>query len=344
MKITTSFIFLFVLFFSFTSQQAFALTLRLDTGRVIYFEYQKSREPGAPTFLLLPGVNRALLLQESGARALLAKGYGVASMNFSVQPFSVDVLGKDETPFFMNHSPSLQELAGEVNELAKSLQTDLQSGPVIPVSLSYSGAVSFYLEDFPVIIETVPLTSAAAQNPQLEAYRNSLKLGEFWNPIFGPAITRSLLDQAYRKKWGDQVDAISKQFDFSPDRRDQMIEGYTTLSRATEGFAWDLSQLPRTPRRVFLFAENESKSLLQHQIQIFENLYDENPQTLLFVIKNSGHVVPSEQPTAYAEALDLVAQGNTKNFAGVVEVNGTLRNAKHFEGAEAHKYLESLIQ
>ncbi len=319
------------------------LQLRLGNGRIVYFEYLKAAKKGAATFLLMPGVNRSLLMSEDGAQALAKKGYGVATMNFSVQPFSVNELEKNEIPFFMNQSPTLKDLALEVEALAKDLQQQLQAETVIPVSLSYSGAVSPFLKNFPLVIDTVPLTSSAAQNPELEQYRQSLKLGEMWNPIFGPGITRSLLDQAYRSKWADQVDSLSKQFNLASDRRSQMIEGYTTLSRATEGFEWDVAQLPAKTRRVFMFAGNEGKGLLEHQVRTFLKVYSADPKSLLFVVKDSGHLIPGDQPESYAGVLDLVAQGKTLEMGGVVEVDPSTRKSRTFQGAQAQKYLIDLV-
>lgn len=319
------------------------LQLRLGNGRVVHFEYQKAGKEGAPTFLLLPGVNRSLLLSEEGPQALVQKGYAVVTMNFSVQPFSVSDLKTAEAPFFMTKSPSLADLAGEVEQLAKYLRTQQQADVIIPVSLSYSGAVSPFLKSFPLIIETVPLTSSAAQNPELEAYRNNLKLGEMWNPVFGPGITRSLLDQAYRSKWADQVDSISKQFTLPADRRDQMIEGYITLSRATEGFSWDASSLSAKTRRVFIFAGNESKGLLESQIALFESLYKQNSQALAFVIKDSGHLIPGDQPAAYGNVLELIATGKADTLSGVIEVDPAARKTRTFSGAQVAPYLRDLL-
>ncbi|QDK37003.1 hypothetical protein [Bdellovibrio sp. NC01] len=340
--VLSSFFFASVL--SFAANKPQNLQLRLGDGRVVYFEYAKATKKDAPTFLLMPGVNRSLLLNESGPKELIARGYGVAAMNFSVQPFSVDALEKNETPFFMTNSKiSLADLAAEVQELATDLKEQFQVSDVIPVSLSYSGAVSPFLKNFPVIVEAVPLTSGPAQNPQLEQYRQSLKMGEFWNPIFGPGITRNLLDQAYRSKWSEQVDAISNQFAFDSSRKDQMIEGYTVLSRATEGYEWDLTTLPSKTRRVFMFAANESKSLLQHQVNTFLALYAKDKNVLLFVVKNSGHVIPSDQPESYAGILDLVAQGKTDKLGGVIEVDPDQHATKTYQNSDAKTYLQGLV-
>lgn len=325
------------------ANDAQALQLRLGNGRVVYFEYLKPTKKGATTFLLMPGMNRSLLISEAGPQALAKKGYGIAAMNFSVQPFSVNLLEKNETPFFMKQSPSLQDLALEVDELGKVLKEQYQADTVIPVSLSYSGAVSPFLKSFPVVIDAVPLTSGPAQNAQLEQYRQSLKMGEMWNPIFGPGITRTLLDQAYRKKWADQVTSIAKQFGFSEQRYDQMVEGYTVLSRATEGYEWNVQALAKDVHRVFVFAADEDKGLFAHQVKTFLQIYKQDEKSLLFLVKDSGHLIPGDQPEAFANILEMIEQGKTTTLNGVIEVDPTNRKTRNLRGAEATSYLQDLV-
>ena len=48
--------------------------LRLGPGHVLAFQFVKATKENAPTFLLLPGMNRNLLISESGVEALIAKG------------------------------------------------------------------------------------------------------------------------------------------------------------------------------------------------------------------------------------------------------------------------------
>ena len=122
---------------------------------------------------------------------LIKRGFGVATFNFSTQPLSVAQLAEKEEPYFKSHDVSLKDLAEETAAIAGALKKQYGIDNVIPVSLSYSGAVSPFIKGYKLMIETVPMTSAAAENPQLEQYRQMLKAGEVWNPVFGPGITRS---------------------------------------------------------------------------------------------------------------------------------------------------------
>ena len=72
-------------------------------------------------------------------------------------------------------------------------------------------------------------------------------------------MRKNALDTVYRQKWAEQVDAITKQFSTLPqDRKPEMIDGYTSMSRAREGFDWNKVELSTGTRRVFFVAGNES--------------------------------------------------------------------------------------
>ncbi|MFA6236871.1 MAG: hypothetical protein WC635_06040 [Bacteriovorax sp.] len=319
------------------------MKLKLSVGRVISFQVVKARNAALPTFLFLPGVNRSLLADEAALEALSNEGFGVVTMNFSTQPFSVNQLSKGALPDFRATSYTIEQLGAEVSALADVLKKKFAAKNIIPVSISYSSAVSSTLNNFPFIIDAVPMTSSAAVNPELEAYRAYLKTGEIFNPIFGPGITRSLLDQSYYKKWATQVDSIVEQFDLNKDRRADMIEGYTVLSRATEGFVWDLKKTPSQTRRVFLFARDDSPSLLKDQLQLFLNSLDSNSNSLAFIVNDSGHVLPVDQPVAYANILSFLASSESKSASGIFEVQPGAKKQKNYQGAEAKKYIKAII-
>jgi hypothetical protein len=61
-------------------------------------------------------------------------------------------------------------------------QKKIQRG--IPVSLSYSAAVSPFIQSVDLIIEVAPLTSSQAANPVLEKLFVILKNAEVFNPFF----------------------------------------------------------------------------------------------------------------------------------------------------------------
>lgn len=275
----------------------------IEPGRVLFTQIIEPASPGNVTFLFMPGVNRSVLVDEESVQDLVRRGFGVVTFNFSTQPLSVALLGENERPYFAENELTLQDFAAETETLAKALAIDYGMKKIIPVSLSYSGAVSVYLKDFPLVIETAPMTSNAAVNPQAESFRQSVIASQFFNPIFGPSIVRATMDNVYRANWTGQVEAISSQFGFS--ENPFMVEGYTMMSRAAEDFTWVDSDVAIKGRRLFLVAENEGSSLKQDQIATFNSLKLNGE---LIIIENSGHIIPFDQPEVYADILEKAAQ------------------------------------
>ncbi len=318
--------------------------LNMGPNRLVSFEYIKAKNSKMPTFLFLPGVNRGLLASDEALQTLAGLGYGIAAMNFSTQPISVSALKDGVIPHFKSSTYKLDDLNTEVTALSDELKKSFGVKNVIPVSISFSSAVSSSLKNFPFIIDAVPMTSSAAVNPELEAYITYLKSGEIFNPIYGPAITRSLLDQAYRSKWSTQVDSMITEFDLNKSRRSDMIEGYTVFSRASERFVWDLSKTNAETRRVFIFASDDSESLLKDQLQLFLKAMDKTPNALAFLVKDSGHVVSSDQPVAYASILNYLMTNNLSQVSGIYEVKPGENKRKLYSGAEAKKYINELLK
>jgi pimeloyl-ACP methyl ester carboxylesterase len=320
------------------------LNLNLSPNRLISLELVKGSDPKLPTLLFLPGVNRSLLAKEKALQLLAKKGFGVATMNFSVQPFSVSQLEESVAPEFLSKNYTLEDLAVEVDAVAAELQQDYKIKNIIPVSISYSAAVSSFLKKYPLIIDAAPMTASAAVNPDLENYRTMLKAGEIFNPIYGPAITRSLLDQTYYTNWVKQVDGIVSQFDLNADRKPDMIKGYASLSRAAEGFVWDLSKTSKETKRVFVLGRNDSTLLLKNQVELALKALEAHADVLVFVVNDSGHVIPNDQPEAYASVLTYVTTKKLKGVNGVFEVEPGNSTPKSYTGADATQFLKDLLK
>lgn len=312
---------------------------KMSGGRQLHVQISKP-DAGKPTFLFLPGVNRSLLLTEPAAQQLIKNGNGVVAFNFSVQPFSLATLGRGEKPAFYNDDVTLETLAGETESVAKGLAQQYGLKNIIPVSLSYSGAVSRYLKGFSSAIDAVPLSSMAAFSPELAQYRNWLKSGELFNPFFGPTITRNALDQAYRMQWSKQVDAITEQFKLPRDRSSEMVDGYIRLSRATEGFEW--KNASDSMKRTFVLAAKENPVMLRHQIEVIRERLTRNSNESVFIMQESGHVVPADQPVAYAKVLELVASG--KNKPGITLVTPSTGEFKSLGAQESIQLLDKALK
>lgn len=315
------------------------LTQKLGRGRNVVVQISEA-QPGKPTFLFLPGVNRGLLLEEPAAQELIKQGYGVVGFNFSVQPLSLNTLPSNEKAGFYDVDVTLETLAAEAEGVARTLAAQYKVKNLVPVSLSYTGAVSNKLKAFPAVVDAVPLTSMAAFSPELAMYRNWLKAGEFWNPIYGPGITRMSLDAAYRMQWTKQVEGMTQQFGLDRARAGEMVDGYIRLSRATEGFEW--SNKADRVRRTFIFAANENPALLRTQIEAARERLVAKSGESIFLVNESGHIVPAEQPRAYAKILELVAEG--KNAPGVTLVTPSTGEFKTLSAEESLRLLDKALK
>lgn len=299
------------------------VTQKLGPGRNVVVQIAEA-QPGKPTFLFLPGVNRGLLLEEPAAQELLKNGNGVVAFNFSVQPLSLATLPRGEKAGFYDMNVDLRSLADEAHGVAKAIAAQYRIRNLVPVTLSYTGAVSSELK-LPLVVDAVPLTSMAAFSPELAQYRSWLKAAELWNPVFGPGITRASLDAAYRTQWVKQVDAVTRQFSLPRERRDEMVDGYIRLSRATEGFEW--KNKGDRAKRAFILAAKENPVLLRHQVEVVRERLANGSGESVFLVQESGHIVPAEQPATYAKILELVGAGkNAPNITLVTPSTGEFRS------------------
>jgi pimeloyl-ACP methyl ester carboxylesterase len=304
----------------------------LSKGRNLLVQYVKP-SAGKPSFLFLPGVNRGLLINEPTAQKLIKDGYGVVAFNFSVQPLSIATLGKNVEPAFYAKDIELKDLAEETLALAKALRSE-GLDRLIPVSLSYSGAVSRFL-GLPAAIDAVPLTSMDAFNPALAQTRRTLLMTEWTLGLMGPANTRYWLDAAYKTAWVPQVKSISEQFELPKERADEMVDGYVRLSRATEGFEWNKG-VDRTTR-LWILAGNEAPALQRHQVETIVERWKSGREEAVVLVKEAGHVIPADQPAIYAEILEKAEAGQIQ--PGLTVITPSTGTWTHFTLEKAQEEL-----
>lgn len=314
-----------------------------EKGRVISLELSLPSQAGRPLLLFLPGVNRSGRLSDESSKALIERGFGVAEMDFSVHPFSVEVLPTSERPYYWSRAPKLEDFATEVNLVLSELGKRHGHITVIPVSLSYSGSISPLIQNRPIIIDTVPMTSEKAANPDGAAFRAQLKAGEIFNPIFGPAISRNVIDQAYRTKWSSQADSIIQTFGLSQQRKTDFVEGYTALSRASEDASWSGRAVGNAGRRVFILAEGENQTLLVDQLETFQRLLREKKNVSLVMVEGSGHIIPVEKPHVYASILERMTNGDSQAGGDVIRMRADGSVESFAPGQAAESWLEGVI-
>lgn len=272
-------------------------------GGPLAIQVKKPADPTKPVFLFLPGVNRSLLSDHPVAKVLTEAGAGLVTMNFSSHPLSIAGLASDKKP----GAVTLESLAQQVSFVRRYVGRRYGLTNLIPVSLSYSGAVSAHLKGFPVVIDLVPLTSSEAQNPKFKTYRQLLRM----NPFMTKAMERSLIDGSYRSTWGTEVDEQTEEFGLPPWRRTDMIEGLTHLSRAVEDFSWDKVTPEKNVRRVFVIAALEDEALRRDQVKTLLRLKREGYPITAIVMRDAGHMIFNDQPLTLALVLAAIAVNKT---------------------------------
>ncbi len=206
---------------------------------------------------------------------------------------------------------------------------------ILPVSLSFSGAVSAHLKRFALVVDSVPMTSSQAANPQGEAYRKLLISTQLFNPFFGQAVTRNSLDLSYREFWRPVVAEQLKEHSIDPSRATNVLEGYLALSRSVEGYEWSTVANSSELRRHFLVGMDESKPLLRSQLEAFLQILNERDDVILFVIESAGHHMHIEQPATTARVLQMIAEDEIPVKAGVLLLDPSSGKIETFAGRDA---------
>jgi pimeloyl-ACP methyl ester carboxylesterase len=286
-------------------------------GHQLFYQVVAPASPSGRTLLLLPGINRSLLLVDEPVRALAERGYGIVMLQYSTQPHSVVALKPEVRPHFLDQAVSLDDLTAEVTELADHLKRTGKKN-LIPVSLSFSGSTSARLKGFQVAIDVVPMTSYAAANPGFQSVTSWFESTRWMNPFGTDWMQRNALDQAYRLHWEKEADSKIKAFGLRPSTKENIVQGYSAMSRAIEDFDWKNESPDKTARRLIVVAENDERSLLKNQIESFQRLKAQGYAVNLVIVQGAGHGVFSSHPNSYSFLIDRFLK--KKGFASSVSV------------------------
>lgn len=277
----------------------------MEPGRKIYVEMRRASASDKPTFLFLPGLFCAPLLNEKFIQKIQEAGFGAIIMNFSTQAPSVNLLAKDETPAFNARNLSLEDLAQEIEFVAQMVRTEFPGIHIIPVSLSFSSVVTPFLKSFPHIIETSPMTSTWAATPQIRNMRSFLNL----NPFLSRQAVRKMLDQTYFNAGWAIAEFTIHRYKLPRDRKYEMNEGYEAMMRMAEDFDLQRAAVDLNVRRDWILAGNEIPTLKIHQQRTIAKFQEIQAHSRLIVIKGAGHIIKDDQPEKLAEALIHLAPG-----------------------------------
>lgn len=278
-------------------------TLKLAPGRYVTVE-NHIVSPQDKVLVLLPGVYRGFDSRDEFIKLAKKQNLNFISLNYSLQPESLRLLGPNETPFYEVHIYTREDLANEVRAVLKKYKI---TKPVL-AGTSYSASVSTQLlktDRFDLVIETAPMMRFDETDPDTVAILTFWKNWLRMNPFAGEALARQYLLNSFTTYWTSRVDDLLKTYPQyrKPGLREKMIMGYSHMSLLAEGFDFADQDLTAS-RRFFVFGEHEEEARFKLQLKVakrYEQLTGDKNSSV--VIKGAGHVVPNDAPEVYLRLL-----------------------------------------
>ena len=276
--------------------------VELRQGRVVSFEYEFF-DSARPTLVLLPGVYRGMESDDQALEIVKQKKINFVSLHFSSHPQSViRAIEMGKSPQF--DGMSLETLKDEVVSVIKFLNVH---NPLV-VSLSFSGAVStlFSKDEFPLVVDVVPLGRQDDNSSFLQSYYDGLQALNSWNS-FMLSWLENLKAQAYLTYWTKQVAGLRVKYPELSDAAtfSSVVRGMVAMSQTVEKFELENSDFRRGPERIFFLAGNEESKRLKRQkkaVEAYESQTGRGAEVKIF--ENAGHVLPADAPEEYVAALE----------------------------------------
>lgn len=285
-------------------------SLKLAPGRYVTVE-NNILNSSEKVLVMLPGVYRAFDSRDNVIKLAKKKNLNFISINYSLQPESLRLVGSHETPFYVSHLYTREDLANEVRAVLKKYKI---TNPVI-IGNSYSASVTTQLlkhDRFDLVVETAPMMKFDETDPETIAILNFWKNWLRMNPFAGEAMARQYLLNSFATYWSPRVDDLLKAYPQyrKPGLKEKMIAGYSHMSLLAEGFDF-VSQDLTLQRRFFIFGENEEEARLKLQLvasEKYRNLTGDDQSSV--VVKKAGHIVPNDQPEIYLNLLTRLLTNN----------------------------------
>ena len=292
--------------------------IKLGPGQVVSYRAM-ILDAKQPTLIFLPGIYRGWSAQDPVIESLQKRGLNVVTMEFSTHYQSFRHL--TELPHFAGGTRlDRQVFADEVRAVAQAVTKSHRAQKFVPVTLSYSGVVTEKLDPgvFPLAIETAP------QGRFDESNEMAARMGEAWMswismiPLYGPYYAESMKVQAFFTYWSGQVARMSAgrpEFQ-NPQIASLQTQAWVSMARAAEDFDIRKQNWNTSPKRVWILGEREEEPRATYQKEAVANylktLSSAEVNRAVFgrrgviVIPRAGHIVPSDEPELYVEALERV--------------------------------------
>lgn len=328
----TKFFFLIFLAAPFSQAKIQSGIVQVSPVRSVAYELEIF-DSGKPTLILLPGIFRGLLpkVEKELFQKLAEEKINWVTLHFAGHPLSV-VLAEGKNATLAN--VTLDDMASDVEEVIEELEIESP----IPVSLSYSSAPAskFAAKNFPLLIETAPMTKQVDDDPAAEKKskedRKNLEAGCFFQPL----CIDYWMNFAYRQHWAGEIPRQQKRHKElqNPLLAMQLVDGYVGMARAIENWSLMKTNFKGGPERIFILGEDENVHRLSDQVKVlraYKNQRGEWP--LVFLLQKAGHIVPEDQPKAFVKVISLILKNKVTNRVSYVKTNGVVLplSEKEFE-------------
>lgn len=289
----------------FLTLNSFALeALKIENGRYVAVE-KNIVDKKQKTLIFLPGIFRGLDKRDEFIQLAQKAKLNFVSMHFSLHPESLLLIPSGETAHYKYHSYKAGDLAEEVMAVIQQLKI---SQPIV-VGLSYSSVVTTELAKanaVPLIIETAPMIRYDESDPAGSQVTSFWKNYLGMNPIYGAYWKSLYLDQVYQQYWSSQVDGILQKYPQYQNKlsKDTLVKAYAKLSIIADGFDYTEQDFSKATPRLFILGQKELPQrfvLQQKAITLYEQQTGRTQNTV--VLKDAGHIIPSEAPKAYLKLL-----------------------------------------
>lgn len=290
--------------------------VRMGPGWVVSYEV-KIQDPKQPTLVMMPGIFRGLEKEEDVLKLLEFMKVNFVSIQFSTHAKSFMHLEAGETPYFEGgQGASTSNFAKEVEAVVDTLKI---KKPVI-VALSYSAIVAPHLNPvkFPYIINAAPMGRFDEGNLLGGVVQKSW---EYWMslvPIYGSAYVEWAKRQVYYSQWNVVVNMLTQ---FRPELKDpdvfsKQVDGFVAMNVAAENFDLTAQNYQDGVKRAWIVGESEDSTRAYFQsVAIKTYLAKLSPEVYknsifgvqgVFIVKGAGHIIPSDQPMGYDQALKTI--------------------------------------
>ncbi len=289
------------------------------------------RDPESVTLILMPGIYRGWnrnsqdqILQELSQRKI----------NWVAFQFSGHPLSRIQSSANPSQNSITTEFLAE-ESLALALELGIRHPLFVPLSYSSAASSHFLSTDVELLIETAPLVEqdeTDVGSSQLVKSNNLFCSSVMmqWTPYC--VAWQSQKSLYYSSYWSTYVSGLVTLY---PELQDDavfssVVEGYMSMAQAVENYDYTETDFSEGPRRLFILGENEEPARLALQLAAIEEYQSQTNHTpYVFVIREAGHVIPSDQPVAYAAVLSRVIKNQLPEKPGVyaVTVEGEIESS-----------------